>query len=268
MAAKKKLDESGHMHLSAPTRKGTNILSIKVPKEMEKPVKTGINWFDVAAGGEEDPGLLPGTSTLLTGVPGGGKTTLALQLGESIMQSGNICLFNTGEQSSYAIRKATRRLKAENGFIFGSDRLQGNVIAHADWLKEQNPGKQIFLIQDSLQVLDDGFYGNGTVNSMTPVRVMQRFEEWIAKSFAVVIVIGQVTKSGQFAGKQAVKHHCDAHCHINFDMDKKSDTYGQRIFAYQKNRNGPINIEGTVLTMTAEGLQATGEVQDVELDGE
>ena len=57
-----------------------------------------------------------------------------------------------------------------------------------------------------------------------------------------MIVIGQVTKGGIFAGKNKLKHLIDCHLHLSIDTDKKSDTYGKRVAEMQKNRFGPSGL--------------------------
>lgn len=79
-------------------KRGTNILDLEVPAQLERTVKTGLKWFDEALGGE---GMTPSTAMMLTGTPGAGKTTMCLQLADSITAQGHICLFNTGEESLY-----------------------------------------------------------------------------------------------------------------------------------------------------------------------
>lgn len=248
-------------------RHGTNIMDVRLPVQLERLVPTGVDWFDKACGSDgETSGVTPSFVTLFTGLPGAGKTTLALQLAEGITANGNTCLYNTGEESLYQVRKAVKRLDLKEGFIAGQDVLTERLFAHADKLIEANRieaqqtkrrQKQLFIIVDSLKTMDDGKYKNGT-NSMTAVRVMKQLAEYAKATYAIIIVIGHVTKSGQFEGKQAVKHFADGHCHLDLDMNSKSSTYGKRIFKFTKNRFGALNIMGTVLDMTSTGLVQVG----------
>lgn len=236
--------------------RGTNILDIEIPEELEVKIETGISWFDAITGGDE-PGLTPSSVTLLTGMPGGGKTTLALQMADSLTAQGATVLYNSGEESRYQVRKVARRLELDVGFTFGEDTLVGDIIEHGKMLRAKNPGKPLVLILDSLATLDDGKYGNGHINANSAVRVMKMLVEFAKeRPFATIIVIGQVTKSGDFAGKCEMKHALDCHVHIHFDTDKKSETFGKRIMNYSKNRFGPISANGTVLDITPKGLVA------------
>ena len=235
-------------------KRNTNILGLDVPPQLEKTVTTGIKWFDNAMG---ESGVTPSTSMMLTGTPGAGKTTLGLQLADAITGTGNICLFNTGEESLFQIRKVTKRLNMKHGFIAGQDTLVDNVIAHAESLRKNNPSKQIFIILDSLQTLDDGKYKDGHTNSMTQVRAIEMVTDWCKSNFGVAITIGQVTKSGDFSGKQQIKHIVDVHGHLFIDEAKASETFGERLFEIQKNRFGSAG-KTFILGLNRNGLYEKG----------
>lgn len=220
-------------------KRGTNITTLKVPPELEERVLTGIGWTDdVFGAGDKEQGLTPSTSILFTGTPGAGKTTFALQVADAWTAQGNICLYNTNEESALQVRKVTKRLNLKSGFIIGEDRLVPDVLAHANWLREKNPGKKLLLIGDSIQTHDDGFYNNGTLNSMSPVRVTKMFTSYCKETFAMAILIGQVNKDGKFNGKQQIKHDVDVHAHLMIDQKPGSETFGKRIFKIEKNRFG------------------------------
>ena len=212
----------------------TNILDIEVPKALRDRKKVGISWFDDALGGE---GFVPSQVMMLTGTPGAGKTTLLLQLANAITKAGHVCLYNTGEESLYQVKMVVERLGLKAGFFVGQDTLVEDLLAHADKLRKANPGKQVFILQDSLQTLDDGKWKDGT-NSMTTVRVTEMLTDWAKSNYGVVIFIGQVTKSGDFAGKQTILHAVDVRGQLYIDNEKKSETYGERIFEVTKNRFG------------------------------
>lgn len=241
-------------------KQGTNILDINVPEALRVKRSTGIAWFDDAIGGA---GFTPSTCMMLTGGPGCGKTTLVLQLADAITKAGHIALMNTGEESLYQVKMVAERLKLKHGFVCGQDTLMGDILEHADSLRKAHPDKQLFLLQDSLQTCDDGFYKDGTTNSRTPVRCCEIMTDYAkAKGpgknpFPVVIFVGQVNKDGNFAGKNTIKHAVDAHAHLYFDDDKKSDTYGERLFEVQKNRFG-CNGKTYVIGMDSDGLHEKG----------
>jgi predicted ATP-dependent serine protease len=220
-------------------KRGTNINTLKVDPRLEERVLTGIGWVDdVFGAGDKEQGITPSTTILFTGTPGAGKTTGALQIADAWTAQGNVCLYNTNEESALQVRKVTKRLNLKSGFIIGEDRLVPEMIAHARFLMERDPKAKLLVIGDSIQVLDDGFYANGTTNSNTPVRVTNMLTAFAKEVFAVAMLIGQVNKDGKFAGKQAIKHAVDVHAHLSIDQKPGSETFGKRIFKVEKNRFG------------------------------
>jgi DNA repair protein RadA/Sms len=234
-------------------KRGTNIAEISVPEALRVRKKTGLSWFDDALGGD---GFVPSSVMMLTGTPGAGKTTMLLQLANAITAAGHICLYNTGEESLYQVKMVAERLGLRNGFVVGQDSLVGDLLEHADELRAANPGKQIFILQDSLQTLDDGKWKDGT-NSMSTVRATEMLTDWAKSNYGIVIFIGQVTKSGDFAGKQTILHAVDVRGRIFIDEEKKSETYGERIFEITKNRFG-CSGKSYILGMNRTGLYEKG----------
>ena len=235
-------------------KRDRNILELNIPKELERTAPTGIDWLDDAFGGE---GVTPSSSILFTGGAGAGKTTLMLQLADSLTKMGHIALFNTGEESLYQVRKVTKRLGLKHGFVGGQDVKVSAILDHADDLRKRYPTKQLFIIGDSLQAMDDGFYNNGAINSMSQVRSTELITDYCKQHYAIAILIGQVNKNGDYAGKMQIKHAVDVHMHLWIDDIKKSETFGERLFTVSKNRFGAAG-KTFVLGLDARGLQEKG----------
>ena len=237
-------------------KRGTNISDIEVPDALRNRKKIGIEWVDDAIGGE---GMVPSSVMMLTGTPGAGKTTLMLQMANAITRAGHVCLYNTGEESLYQVKMVAERLALTAGFVCGQDTMVPDLIAHADYLRKSNPGKQVFILQDSLQTLDDGKYSNGYSNGNTPVRVTEMLTDWAKSNYGIVAFIGQVTKSGDFAGKQTILHAVDVRAQLYIDEEKRSETYGERIFEVTKNRFG-CSGRAYVLGINRNGLYEKGNI--------
>jgi len=184
---------------------------------------------------------------------------MLLQLANSITKAGHVCLYNTGEESLFQVKMVVERLGLREGFYVGQDTMIADLIAHADKLRKANPGKQVFILQDSLQTLDDGKYAGGATNSMSTVRATEMLTDWAKTHYGVVIFIGQVTKSGDFAGKQTILHAVDVRGHIYIDQKKNSETYGERIFEVTKNRFG-CSGRAYILGIRRDGLYEKGEI--------
>ncbi len=241
------------MNLSVGLRdvkRGTTIGDIGVPAALRDRKLTGVDWFDDSLGGE---GIVPSSVAMLTGTPGAGKTTLLLQLADAITNQGHVCLYNTGEESLYQVKMVTERLGLKNNFVVGQDIMVMNVLSHADYLRKLNPTKQVFVLQDSLQTLDDGKYASGHSNGNTPVRCIEALTNWAKETYGIICFIGQVTKNGEFAGKQTILHAVDVRARLFVDEEKRSETYGERLFEVTKNRFGCAG-RSYILGMRKSGL--------------
>lgn len=225
----------GQPHLE----KDTNILEVEVPVELENSIKTGNKHIDTLFAGD---GILPSTSALITGLPGAGKSSLMIQLADTITASGNIALYNSNEESIYQVRRVVKRLALRNGFIPGYGRTVQDICKHADMLQEAYPDKKIFLISDSLQTIEyekeEGKPGRNFSKQNQEVRIAAYFTQWAKETYNVSLLIGQVNKGGNFAGKQEIKHIIDCHLHLGVDGERGSTSYGSRTAEMTKNRFG------------------------------
>lgn len=231
----------------------TRLADIEVPAKLRERRPTGLEWWDEVFGGE---GHVPSTVIMLTGTPGAGKSTLFRQLASALTQK-HVVLFNTGEESLYQVKMAAERLKIDGSFYVGQHILCGDLIEHARELQKKHPKKQVLVLQDSLQTLNDGKYADGGTTGNTPVRCTEMLTDWAKETFGIAIFIGQVTKNGDFAGKNTILHAVDARAELYIDEDQKSETYGQRLCEVTKNRWGCSGLTA-VLSMENDGLRSQG----------
>lgn len=214
---------------------GTNIKNIKIPDVLRNKFKVGIDYIDGAIGGE---GFTPSCVTLFTGEPGSGKTTMLLGLADAVTKKGGIALFNTAEESLYQTAMTYERLKLRNGFATGNTPDVGLILEESRKMMEANPGKQFFLIVDSLQCLFDPKYGsNYQGGSASAVRCLEEITNFCKETNAIAIVINQVNKSGTMAGSNKLKHMVDSMMHLSVER-KDPDLAGCRVLQTVKNRFG------------------------------
>lgn len=233
---------------------GTSIQDISVPDALLQRQSTGIDWVDNALGGE---GFTPSMVTMFTGSPGAGKTTALLAIADGITKNGGICLFNTAEESLYQVKRTVDRLGLRARFLVGGETNVDEIIKGADIIRNlpANKGKKFFLMVDSLQCLDDGHFATGRITCHTAERSLEKLTTWAKENFTCVIVVGQVTKSGEFAGSNKMKHMVD--CHLSLTWERKDkDLLGHRKFKVEKNRFG---YNGTThwLAMSSNGFHIT-----------
>jgi len=195
--------------------------------------------------------------TMFTGEPGAGKTTALLTMASGLTENGACVLFNTAEESLFQVKRTVNRLGLRGNFMVGGETSIDEILKGADAIraKKENRGKPFFLLIDSLQCMDDGTFQNGRITGNTADRVMERLTTWAKENFTNVIVIGQVTKGGQFAGSNKLKHMVDCHLHLGWEK-KDKDLLGHRRFEVQKNRFGGTG-RTSWLAMGSNGFHVT-----------
>jgi len=218
---------------------------IKVPDALRTTLKTGWEYIDALFTGD---GIRPSTCCMVTGLPGGGKTTISLQMANSLAKQGHVVLYNSCEESGAQIKMKLEKMEfdallSSNNAYFSSFFDISDILAFADKLRKKHtlaPGQGFFLFVDSLQTIERTAKGAGRPAgpAQQQCEAMWDIAAWCKDNMTVAMIIGQVTKDGTFAGKQEVKHAVDCHLHLAMDTDKKSETYRQRVAEMSKNRFG------------------------------
>lgn len=206
------------------------------PKER---LPTGIGEFDRVLGG----GLIPGSIILLGGDPGIGKSTLLLQAATNLSQQGEV-LYVSGEESSKQLKMRAERigLSSDDLIVYSGGSLK-KAIHH---LNELEP---ICVVVDSIQSLKSPD-SSTSVGSTKQVRELGReFTRLGKKKDIPIILIGHITKSGDFSGPKTIEHLVDAT--IYFEGKRDSHV---RLLRPEKNRFGSTGLLG-LFQMTNKGLK-------------
>lgn len=213
---------------------GTSIQDVKVPDVLKKRIPTGLEYFDAVIGGE---GFTPSMVTLFTGTPGCGKTTMMLALANSLQGHGAQVVFNTAEESLFQVKMTTERLRLRNAFMVGGLDNVEELLKGCDRVRADHSDRPFFLIVDSLQCMNDGYFKSGRITAATSERSLQMITNYAKEHACNVLVIGQVTKDGKMAGPNKLKHMVDSHIHLSVE-EKDEDLRGCRVLETQKNRFG------------------------------
>jgi DNA repair protein RadA/Sms len=189
-------------------------------------------------------GLVPGSLVLLGGEPGIGKSTLLLQMAQTLQGKKRRVLYVSGEESARQIRMRAERIGTnETGelYILAESSLESIQAAVA----EVRPTD---IIVDSVQTTYSETL-ESPPGSISQVRhVAGRFLA-LAKSRNIpVFLIGHVTKDGSIAGPKSLEHIVDTV--LYFEGERH---HNHRIVRAVKNRFGAAN-EVAVFEMTARGL--------------
>jgi len=245
----------------------TNILEVEIPEQMKNSIPSGNMYIDALFAGD---GILPSTVALVTGTPGAGKSTLMMQLADALTGAGHIALYNGCEESLYQVRRVVNRLGLSNGFVVGYDRDVIDVVKHAESLQKANPDKKVFVFADSLQTLDvsrvKGQKGRNLSRLNVQVSATEVLTQWAKESFNAAFIIGQVTKAGEFTGKNDIKHIVDCHLHLAFHREHRRGPE-ERFARMEKNRFGTAGLYYN-FSLDARGVRFSVPVDDIDDDTE
>ncbi len=211
-----------------------------VPTATESRVPLASGELSNALGG----GLLPGSLTLLSGEPGVGKSTLALQAASWFAQSGRSAVYLSGEESGPQVASRARRLGIDNPKVqFASTRNLEDALTTLAGTKAE------LAVVDSISVLYSESLP-GALGSVQQVRAVAEAFLTFAKSTGTsVILIGHVTKDGDLAGPKTLEHLVDT---VLFLEGSKHEDF--RILRATKNRFGPTDEVG-LFRMGEKGLE-------------
>ncbi|MDZ4169999.1 MAG: DNA repair protein RadA [Coriobacteriia bacterium] len=206
-------------------------------------VSTGVPELDLVLGG----GLVPGSLVLLGGEPGIGKSTLLLQVADSLGRQGSHVLYVCGEESPQQVGLRAKRLGATSHNVVLLPEL--DVTAVEEHVRSSHPD---ILVLDSIQTAFDPELA-GAPGSVGQVRACTARLTRIAKDLGVTtLIVGHVTKDGAIAGPRVLEHMVDAVLYFEGDRD-----HAFRVVRAVKNRFGSASEVG-VFEMTQDGLLGVG----------
>ena len=205
-----------------------------------KRLESGIGEFDRLLGG----GLVPGAVVLFGGEPGVGKSTLLLELAQSIaVRHGNV-LYVSGEESAAQIKLRASRLGVESGRLYVLPEQSLSRIIEA--VERVSP---CVLIVDSIQTtVSDAVPGEA--GSLRQLRETSAELTRLTKARKMsTFLVGHITKEGSFAGPKTVEHLVDVAIYL--EGSRGEDV---RILRSVKNRFGATN-EVALFQMLPSGLK-------------
>jgi len=174
-------------------------------------IATGIGEFDNVLGG----GAMPGSTVLVGGEPGIGKSTLLLQIAGRMARRGIPTLYVSGEESAGQIKHRAQRLGVPSDLHILTETELSNILSAADAMSP----KPRALIIDSIQTTYDPQWQSppGTVSQVR--ECASAISDWAQAHNAVAFLIGHVTKEGFIAGPKVLEHLVDTV--LQFEGDRR-----------------------------------------------
>ena len=187
-------------------------------------------------------GVVSGQVLLLGGEPGVGKSTLLTQVTSQFPT-----IYVCGEESSGQVALRIKRLNLTDPVIdFIDDRDVDALCTYLD-SRELSADPKLVIV-DSIQSL----YSTSIQSVPGSIAQVQysatKLSEIAKKCGYIMVFVGQVTKSGYFAGPKLLEHIVDTV--LSFEGDRKQDL---RVLRVLKNRFGPAD-KVEVYQMTGSGL--------------
>lgn len=231
---------------NADIKKSASTLSVSTAKEVAKKeadytrISSDDKQLDVVLGG----GFVPGSVVLLAGQPGIGKSTLLLQIADSVAAKNTSVLYISGEESSHQVASRAKRL----GTLSSELKLASSTSAD-DIAKTIVEGGYKLVIVDSIQTISLEAISSaaGSVSQIT--NSTQILTKAAKTSNTALILVGHVTKEGSIAGPKVLEHSVD--CVLQFEGDRYG---GFKVVRSVKNRYGSTN-EAAIYEMEEEGLK-------------
>ena len=186
-------------------------------------------------------GLMPATNMVICGGPGSGKSTVVLDMLSKFTAQGYKCLFVSGEMDEIGHYKYCRRMPAfANVETLFLKNYSTNIKETLEYVF--NLGYEVIALDSIAEIVDmykDTYKVTEGAAEMWLLDLQAKHKKGQnpEQVYTAFINIQQVTKAGDFAGSNRLKHMTDAMCEIKKEKDGLS-----RTLKFSKNRDGNTDI--------------------------
>jgi DNA repair protein RadA/Sms len=181
-------------------------------------------------------GIMPGTNMMLAGGPGSGKSTIVLDMLSKFTKQGLKVLFVSGEMDEIAYYKYCKRIPefscVQTLFLRN---YSSNVKETLEYVFNQ--GYDIIAIDSIAEVIEmykDAYHTTERASEIWLLNLQDKHKKGdnLKNYYTTFINIQQMTKAGDFAGSNRLKHMVDAFCHVTRSKDGL-----ERSLYFSKNRD-------------------------------
>ena len=216
----------------------TKMNNVRFDDSLFTPIKTGTIVDTILS---TEGGVFPGTNTIVVGDPGVGKSTVLLDWLADFQSKGKKVLFVSGEMNEIDLHGYVKRYpKFGRVHILFMQNYADNAQAALEHVFDE--GFDVVLVDSWAEVNDLVQEENGWTR--------RKAESWLldlldkhnkadnkSSKHTAFICIQQMTKAGDFAGSNRIKHMTTAMAHIKFDGRGRD---ALRYIEFSKNRRGDV----------------------------
>lgn len=221
-----------------------------VPETNGYRCSTSIPELDRVLGG----GIVTGSTILLGGDPGIGKSTLLMQVAIALSKKHKV-LYVTGEESASQLKLRAQRLGLQSDMLLLNETDLDAIESELIRLKPD------FLVIDSIQTMYSANLTSapGSVSQVREATSM--LTRYAKQTGCAVFIVGHVTKDGAIAGPRVLEHMVDSVLYFEGD---RHDSF--RLLRAVKNRYGSTNEIG-IFEMRDIGMVEVPDTSDLFLTG-
>jgi len=216
----------------------TKMKDVKFDASLFTPIKTGTIVDSILS---TDGGIFPGTNSIVVGDPGVGKSTVLLDWISNFQSKGKKVLFISGEMNEIDLHGYAKRFPkfGRVPILFMQNYADNAQEAIECVLLE---GYDVVLIDSWAEVNDLVQEENGWTR--------RKAESWLldlmdvhnkatnkCNKHTAFICIQQMTKGGDFAGSNRIKHMTTSMAHLKYDGRGRD---ALRYIEFTKNRRGDV----------------------------
>ncbi len=214
---------------------------LKFADSLFQPMKTDTVFDTILS---TNGGLMPATNMIICGGPGSGKSTIVLDALSRLAKKGKKVLFVSGEMDEIGHYKYCRRMpqfkNVKTLFLKNYTTTIKQAIEHVF-----DMGWDVVAIDSIAEVIEiykDTYKTTESAAELWFLNLQSTVKkgENKAKKYTTFINIQQVTKAGDFAGSNRLKHMTEAMCHL----ERIKDSDSRKIY-FSKNRDNNIDMSIT-----------------------
>ena len=190
-------------------------------------------------------GTPPGTNYMIVGAPGTGKSTIGLDYLALLQRQGRKVLYINAEMNIQDMAEYCERYPdfRELPILFLTDSFEEQKELQELLSQTINEGYDLILIDSWVEVIESIKISAACNHNVAEKWLMQLLMsnndgKNLAEANTSFFIIQHMTKAGDFAGTNRMKHITTGMMHLNFEEGENSEF---RYIEFSKNRRGKVN---------------------------